>query len=624
MRQKKKGSGTFRRRAWNYWRTNFSVRLAAITVIVMFLVAVAFQQYLQNQYLQFLVSSSSQSDSMVLDVEGDTIARELNNDMQTGATASLDRELINAAQNYLADTGDIGAKLTLTNSIEHLVRRNPSGLINTVLVTPDAEILIQKNRSIYNQYSENTLWNETNHSQLLALCQELRKQLDRDTVPRAAVSTEPNSFTLSVSNARISTTRNLFHIAYALPGNQRDSGSLKCILVFTFFLTSVDDFFNKISGMNHDFTSACITDSSGRILYAQDESYLNRDLARVNTAHTNLLSRKIEDSDWSLNLLLDLDAMKTSVNVQYTKGVWIFMLAILLICVLQLVLTSRELRPIRSIGKAMKLVEQGVWKTRIEVKGNDEIWTLARNYNDMADALEEWRELNRRQNEEKLLSVRQTAEAQMHALQSQINAHFLCNTLNAINMSAVEQGNEEVSEMLRMLSNIMRYAYSRSFEEVTLGDEVRWVSQYLALQKFRLMDVFNYRIDFPEEYLEWPCCKLFLQPFVENSIKHGFAEKQSGCFLSVTGQMDGDRMKIMVEDNGCGMTKEQQEKVKAALSGDASMHMEGTGIGIENVAARLRIYYGSGLSITFRSVEGEGTCFAILLSIPENLGTEEE
>jgi sensor histidine kinase YesM len=180
--------------------------------------------------------------------------------------------------------------------------------------------------------------------------------------------------------------------------------------------------------------------------------------------------------------MLDLDAMKASVNVQYMRGILIFMLAILLICALQLILTNRELRPIRSIGKAMKLVKQGVWKTRIEIKGNDEIWTLARNYNDMADALEEWRELNRRQNEEKLLSVRQTADAQMHALQSQINAHFLCNTLNAINMSAVGQGNEEVSEMLRMLSNIMRYAYSRSFEEVTLGDEVRWVSQYLALQ----------------------------------------------------------------------------------------------------------------------------------------------
>ena len=84
-------------------------------------------------------------------------------------------------------------------------------------------------------------------------------------------------------------------------------------------------------------------------------------------------------------------------------------------------------------------------------------------------------------------------------------------------------------------------------------------------------------------------------------------------------------MKITIEDNGCGMTKEQQEKINAVLSGDASMHMEGTGIGIENVAARLRIYYGSKLSIRMWSAVGEGTRFTIHLPIPEYLpGGEEE
>ena len=604
----------------NYWKSHFSVRLAAIIIAVLLLVAFAFQRYLQDQYLEFLVETNSQSDSVVLDVESDTVARELKNDMQTGATVSLDRGLINAAQLYIADTKDMSAKLTLTNSIEQLVRSNMASLVNTALVRPDGEIIIQKNRAIYNLYSENNLWNDRNREELQDLCRKLEEQLKLDTVPRAAISTVPNSFTLSVNSTTISITRNLLHIAYALPGNLRDAEKLSSILVFSFVLTSVDDFFNRIAGMENDYTIACITDRDGRILYAQEDDPLGGNLNEISPEdRIALLSRQIEDTDWSLNLLLDLKAMKASVNAQYTKGVWIFMLAILLICALLLFLTNRTLRPIRSIGKAMKLVEQGVWKTRIEVKGDDEIWTLARNYNDMADALEEWRELNRRQNEEKLQSVRQTADAQMHALQSQINAHFLCNTLNAINMSAVEQGNEEVSMMLRMLSNIMRYAYSRSYEAVTLGDEVNWASQYLALQKFRLMDVFNYRVDFPEEYLEWPCCKLFLQPFLENSIRHGFAEKQSGCFISVTGRMEDDRMRIDITDNGCGMTQEQQEKIRAILSGDASMHMEGTGIGIENVAARLRIYYGSKLLITMHSVPGEGTSFTIFLPLPENL-----
>ena len=81
----------------------------------------------------------------------------------------------------------------------------------------------------------------------------------------------------------------------------------------------------------------------------------------------------------------------------------------------------------------------------------------------------------------------------------------------------------------------MQYVYSRDYKDVTPGDEIHWVEQYLALQKFRLMDVFSYKIDSPDIYREWPCFASFLQPFVENSSKHGFAEKENGCFLNISG-----------------------------------------------------------------------------------------
>ena len=86
-----------KQRMRNYWKSHFSVRLTAIFIAVLLLVAFAFQRYLQNQYLEYLVAVNAQSDSVVLDVESDTIARELTNDMQTGATASLDQDLTSAA-----------------------------------------------------------------------------------------------------------------------------------------------------------------------------------------------------------------------------------------------------------------------------------------------------------------------------------------------------------------------------------------------------------------------------------------------------------------------------------------------------------------------------------------------
>ena len=109
-KQKKGGFCAAWRRAWNYWRTNFSVRLAAITIIVMFLVAVAFQQYLQNQYLQFLVASSSQSDRMVLDVEADVIERRASDTSRGGVTLrrQLSRETAQQVKTMLAEYAAAG------------------------------------------------------------------------------------------------------------------------------------------------------------------------------------------------------------------------------------------------------------------------------------------------------------------------------------------------------------------------------------------------------------------------------------------------------------------------------------------------------------------------------------
>ena len=127
-----------------------------------------------------------------------------------------------------------------------------------------------------------------------------------------------------------------------------------------------------------------------------------------------------------------------------------------------------------------------------------------------------------RQFDEKTRFIQQKNQAEREALESQINAHFLCNTLNAINYNVLESGNTEVAALLKRLSSILYYTFSQTTQDVTLGQELDWVQQYLYLQKYRLGDRFSYQIDFPEEYREWPCCKLVLQPFVENSILHGF------------------------------------------------------------------------------------------------------
>lgn len=579
--------------------------------------SLAFLFYLQTQYLQYLIENSTQTDKVLLNTEESTIRRNIDNVIQVGAKLSLNADLIESATALKDDPDDTLSKLTLRHELEQTFKESGGELINVLIMTADGNILFQKNRVIGNLTGTEAYWNRNNEQLLENLSSKLIDQLKQNTVPKCVWTTEPNQFIFHAQEASVYTCRNMINIAFSLPGNA-STDQVDSILVLSFELSSVSAFFSQITGMSNNYTDTYITDQSGNLLYAPESGMIGMKLENVAPeGKYRIVSTEIDKTGWNLNIALDVERLNGIIRMRYRKGVTVLLLAILLISAVQFIMTRRALSPIRSIQKAMNSVRKGVWKTRIEIRGEDEIWKLAENYNEMADALEEWKEKNARQNEKQIQAVRKTAEAQMHALESQINAHFLCNTLNAINMSAAEQGNEEVSVMLRKLSDIMRYAYSSSTGAVTLGDEVNWVTQYLALQKFRLMDRFDYRVEFPDQYLEWPCCKLFLQPFVENSIRHGFVEKEKGCFISVTGRMGKDgRMEILIEDNGCGMSAEQSRAVQEKLSAAAFIHMEGTGIGLENVAARLRIFYENKLEIQFWTEEGKGTRFLLELPLP--------
>jgi sensor histidine kinase YesM len=150
--------------------------------------------------------------------------------------------------------------------------------------------------------------------------------------------------------------------------------------------------------------------------------------------------------------------------------------------------------------------------------------------------------------------------------------------------------------------------------------------QYLYLQKYRLMDKFEYEISFPEEYGEWPCCKLFLQPFIENSIVHGFENMDSGGMIRVTGFADQGRFCVVVSDNGRGMDGEERAYVMDSLRGEVNLDLNpgNRGIAIRNVLMRARMFFGSAFAATLESEPGKGTTFTFLLPIPGGIGGDGE
>lgn len=135
-----------------------------------------------------------------------------------------------------------------------------------------------------------------------------------------------------------------------------------------------------------------------------------------------------------------------------------------------------------------------------------------------------------------------------------------------------------------------------------------------------LETVFDYEITFPDVYGQWPCCKLMFQPFVENSILHGFEGRESGGFIRIQGEMEEERLKIVIEDNGCGMDPDTEKVIQKILHDEEEGVLESgrrTGIGIKNVVTRMRMFYGSRMGVEMETAQGKGTRFVFRIPIPE-------
>lgn len=148
--------------------------------------------------------------------------------------------------------------------------------------------------------------------------------------------------------------------------------------------------------------------------------------------------------------------------------------------------------------------------------------------------------------------------------------------------------------------------------------EISWIEQYLFLQKERLESTFDYKIIFDSDYDNWPCRKLMLQPFVENSILHGFEGMDSGGFIKIVGEGYKEFLKITIEDNGCGMNPEREREIQEILENPLIAQDKKVGIGISNVITRMKMYYGEEFSAFLDTEEGEGTRFIFILPMHKN------
>ncbi|MGN1147877.1 MAG: sensor histidine kinase [Lachnospiraceae bacterium] len=220
-----------------------------------------------------------------------------------------------------------------------------------------------------------------------------------------------------------------------------------------------------------------------------------------------------------------------------------------------------------------------------------------------------------RLSEQQLLNEQQLMEMKM--LASQINPHFLYNTLESIRMQALTAGNREVANSIKLLGKSMRYVLENTGTSlVSLKKELDYMETYLQIQKIRFGDRINYRIQIEEglkqeEYMLLP---LLLQPIVENAIVHGLEQMEENGQIDIYVEApEGTSLQITISDNGCGMDEEELENLRIRMS-QKTLNRTGS-IGLCNINQRIRLYYGDSYGMTIESTPGVGTSIIVKLPV---------
>ncbi|SDM25236.1 sensor histidine kinase [Paenibacillus jilunlii] len=279
---------------------------------------------------------------------------------------------------------------------------------------------------------------------------------------------------------------------------------------------------------------------------------------------------------------------------------WFLGVVIVGVIVLSILLSWLIASPIRKLERTVKLVGEGDLNTPIHVSGAYEVEQLSRRFNMMLQRI--------RQLMDQIIYEQETKrKGELEVLQSQINPHFLYNTLNSVIRLAERGKTDEVVTMIQSLSKFFRISLSKGKNMITMQEELDHIRHYLVIQSFRFKNKFRYEIRAEEEVLAYQTIKLILQPIVENALYHGIEMLPDEGLITITAGLQEGLIVIRVSDNGLGMSK---ETLGTLLSGGGKSS-SGSGVGVRNVNERIGLVYGREYGLAFESELEEGTTVTI-------------
>ncbi|MEK8128842.1 histidine kinase [Paenibacillus filicis] len=352
------------------------------------------------------------------------------------------------------------------------------------------------------------------------------------------------------------------------------------------------------------------------ILSIDSQSLTNGVKTKINGEEVIVQAKGLRQADeWRIvsmipvhELTTDMNAIK---NISIIAGIGI----IVSMMILGYFFLNNLTRPVIGLVSDMKKIGNRDRGFRVKVRSTNEVGVLAYEINNMIDTMEEMTS-NIVNTQARLYEAELSKkQAEFSALQSQINPHFLYNTLNCISSIGLEYGSKEIAQITSSMSKIFRYSIEKS-ELVLISEEMQCIKAYLNIISIRYENKFSLEVKVDDKLLGMKTPKMILQPIVENSVYHGLESMDAGGQLCVSGHMDENgELCFQVVDTGKGIGPDELERIKTNLHMEYSERvknsLEGRNIGLSNINNRIKLLFGEDYGVEIESELGVGTTVTV-------------
>lgn len=390
------------------------------------------------------------------------------------------------------------------------------------------------------------------------------------------------------------TTMNMSDFVLSISKDINILGENVGVVIFDISYKALNEYLKSVSmGDNND---NIILDDKNNVIYYKNvdcfvdkkcvDKFINYNTNEKNSDNKAFIKVDIKNTNWTLISISEMNDLKTLQNSFLHIIIIIFLVSLTFTTFITALIILKLIKPLKLLGHHMQNFENSLSEFTFDKEVSTEVEVLTKNFNAMIN------------------KIKYLREYEIKALHSQINPHFLYNTLDTIIWMAEFEDKNKVISITKSLANFFRLSLSNGNEKISLEDEIKHVKEYLFIQKQRYEDKLTYNFNVDEKLLKYEVPKIIIQPIVENSIYHGIKNIFENGIINIDVYEKNENIMISVKDNGIGF--EKSKELKNTKIG---------GVGIQNVDKRIKYYYGNDYGIIKKDVSVGAE---VIIILPKN------